>query len=645
MSDAHGETTALSVPWTPEPAAKPGYGPDPACQPCPDCGGLECLCRPRFFAGQLLTEQDLNRLDHYIVEKNKLHNRHLVGWGVVCGLEVLCDQCEERVRVTPGYAISPCGEDIVVCKPDYVDICALIDRCRKADALDCRPYAGKDGCEEVEEEWVLAIRYMESPARGMTQLTGAASCGCGAPSASSCGCGGASKCGCGGCGGAGCSCAGTAAPATTNGEAPRLRRGAPPSCEPTLICESYRYEIFRKPDEEAENDDPKGDDSNWIVGSISGVFDKLDGELARRITCCLREVEKAIPKPPGDLQGQMTENEKQLWYRWACAAKRSLSAYYARIGGTNCEAVAKLAAIPVPPPNMALQPFQQAIGMAALQLLLVALEAMLHCICSNLLPPCPAPEDPRVPLAVVTVRRTGCDIVKVCNWTPLRRHVTTFRSLDYWFGWLPLRRVFRDAIESVCCAVLGLSDQLEPDPATPGTAQPLPATGDADTGSMAEEAVVAPKQAKAKAKPAAPASAAEMDTPLNLRLGKRRGRTRVLGKAAVAGLGGDGPTAADLFDLTFRRPVFPTGDFADAKDEERMTANLAQSGLVRTFAGIVRATGVQERALELVGGLSTSRGGDREMSELRARLDRQDAEIAELRRNIGGSAAKGGGKS
>ena len=44
---------------------------------CPACGSLECLCRPRFFAGQLLTEEDLNRLDHYIVEKNKLHNRYL----------------------------------------------------------------------------------------------------------------------------------------------------------------------------------------------------------------------------------------------------------------------------------------------------------------------------------------------------------------------------------------------------------------------------------------------------------------------------------------------------------------------------------------------------------------------------------------
>ena len=30
----------------------------PSTRVCPDCGGLECLCRPRFFAGQLLTADD-----------------------------------------------------------------------------------------------------------------------------------------------------------------------------------------------------------------------------------------------------------------------------------------------------------------------------------------------------------------------------------------------------------------------------------------------------------------------------------------------------------------------------------------------------------------------------------------------------------
>src|SRR5512147_1637223 len=96
------------------------------------CCGLECLCRPRFFAGQLLTDEDLNRLDHYIVAKNRLHNRYLHGWGVVCGLEVVCSPCSDTVTVRPGYAIGPCGEDIVVCNDQPVDVCLLIANCRDA---------------------------------------------------------------------------------------------------------------------------------------------------------------------------------------------------------------------------------------------------------------------------------------------------------------------------------------------------------------------------------------------------------------------------------------------------------------------------------------------------------------------------------
>jgi len=99
---------------------------------CPECGGLECLCRPRFFAGQLLTDEDLNLLDHYIVEKGKLHNRYLQGWGVVCGLEVVCNPCN-AVTVRAGYALGPCGEDIVVCADQTVDVCALIKKCRDTE--------------------------------------------------------------------------------------------------------------------------------------------------------------------------------------------------------------------------------------------------------------------------------------------------------------------------------------------------------------------------------------------------------------------------------------------------------------------------------------------------------------------------------
>src|SRR5690349_13187188 len=77
----------------------------PAEEVCTDCGSLRCLCRPRFFAGQLLSEQDLNRLDEYIREKNRLHTLQLHGWGVVNGLEVSCDSCGNGLVVGCGYAI------------------------------------------------------------------------------------------------------------------------------------------------------------------------------------------------------------------------------------------------------------------------------------------------------------------------------------------------------------------------------------------------------------------------------------------------------------------------------------------------------------------------------------------------------------
>jgi hypothetical protein len=95
----------------------------------PDC--QECqtplLVRPRFFAGQLLTEDDLEALTNYVVSKQRLHTRHLHGDGVVCGLEVVCDPCErDTVTVQPGYALDCCGNDIVVPCATDLDIVAMI---------------------------------------------------------------------------------------------------------------------------------------------------------------------------------------------------------------------------------------------------------------------------------------------------------------------------------------------------------------------------------------------------------------------------------------------------------------------------------------------------------------------------------------
>jgi hypothetical protein len=109
-----------------------------------DCGGCQGqgqgFARPRFFAGQLLTEDDLDLLETYVVEKNRLHNRSFLGEGVACGLLVTCDPCGGgRVTVQSGYALDCCGNDIVVPCPQSVDINALVRRLRieRNGGVDC----------------------------------------------------------------------------------------------------------------------------------------------------------------------------------------------------------------------------------------------------------------------------------------------------------------------------------------------------------------------------------------------------------------------------------------------------------------------------------------------------------------------------
>lgn len=400
----------------------------PCCQPCPDCGGLECLCRPRFFAGQLLTEQDLNRLENYILAKNRLHNRYLVGHGVVCGLEVTCSPCANTINVSPGYAIDPCGDDIIVCSPDTVDICKLINACTPSTAINCAPYKDNTACADATQTWIIAIRYMESPSRGITPLTGSSQCGCGASGSSSCSCGtGKKPCGCGGVTSA-ASCCGETIAAAQPVSTSLPRRGAPPSCEPTVTCEGYRYEVFLAPAET----------KTTLIG----------GELLDRLKCCLQSIF------PNGITVPTNQQDQQQWYNFCCALRQAIINYLISNGGTDCQAMAKVQAIACPAPNS--ESFFTALGTALEAEILLLFEILLDCFCSVALPPCPPPGDPRVPLAAVTVRSSDCAILSICNWTLLRKHVVTTKTLGYWFGWLPFAPLIREYMLEVCCRAFNI---------------------------------------------------------------------------------------------------------------------------------------------------------------------------------------------
>lgn len=94
-----------------------------ACSPCETAS----FVRPRFFAGQLLTEDDLGALIDYVVTKNRFHNARLFGAGVVCGLLAECGPCDSsQIVVQPGFALDCCGNDLVLTCEKTLDIAPMI---------------------------------------------------------------------------------------------------------------------------------------------------------------------------------------------------------------------------------------------------------------------------------------------------------------------------------------------------------------------------------------------------------------------------------------------------------------------------------------------------------------------------------------
>jgi predicted flap endonuclease-1-like 5' DNA nuclease len=101
-----------------------------------ECCALDCLEAPRFFCGQLLTDQHLNDLMTWTRAKTALA-RYRDGWGVACGLDIHCDEANPGgVVVSPGYARSCCGDDIVVCEDARLDLSTACDE-------------GPDPCDEL----------------------------------------------------------------------------------------------------------------------------------------------------------------------------------------------------------------------------------------------------------------------------------------------------------------------------------------------------------------------------------------------------------------------------------------------------------------------------------------------------------------
>lgn len=88
--------------------------------------------RNNYFYGKLMTARDFFAEQCYFNEKRWLINRMILGWGVVCGLDVRQKEGSPgEVIVTPGLAIDCCGREVLVCEEKIIPLVPTESPCQK----------------------------------------------------------------------------------------------------------------------------------------------------------------------------------------------------------------------------------------------------------------------------------------------------------------------------------------------------------------------------------------------------------------------------------------------------------------------------------------------------------------------------------
>lgn len=335
---------------------------------CSTCGDIECFERPRFFAGQLLTDKDLEAAQRYVIEKNKLHNRHLVGTGVVCGLAVRCDPCcDGSVVVEPGYAIDCCGNDIVLCEPETFHLLdCLEEQQREGDCCDRKIRTPKVPRDQIRE-YCLILSYFEEPTHPTTALIRDNGC-------------------------------------------------SNTRCEPARIRESFRFSLIEKPVEESR---PKLIPDDSFLGQVSECF-----RVLREVQAAIktgRTAEENYPNNPPGSAPVSTGAFAPVFYQF----RKLVLEFYQREPEIRCTLPEKVAELEAQFQSGNDDDQQR----AALLMLALASQLLLDCFCNALLAPCPdCDEEVGVELACITLR--GDKIEKICN--TVRKQLITGPSLQYW---------------------------------------------------------------------------------------------------------------------------------------------------------------------------------------------------------------------
>lgn len=417
--------------------------------------------RPKYFSGQLLTDEDLSLEQNYFREKMKLHNRHLHGWGVVCGLKVKCFPCctghgaSGKVLVESGHAIDCCGNDIIVCNETEYDVIKRIDELKQKKKAESDPCSGEPAateqecdCEGEGEKYYLVLRYKETEAKPATAFN--------------------SKNGC-----------------------------SIQSCVPSRIQECYELDLveYCTLDKTRDENFPTkamecitlfNDTLNRVRGTTGGKG--LDSMSPAQLKDFIRQYHKALPSHTrcdvldeldrieiGEREGEEVERFPYSFkydpaYDFTSQFKEATATAFSTRGiSINIDDVQG----PDNNNNYTIQSsdgktylikfissqdtdqgpiynytvYEITTGYDVSKLLILAYQLLFDCICQALINPCPeCREDDLVILATITV--IGKKIHSICNVT--RRWVMSFPTLFYW---LPINIIIKQIINLLCCTL------------------------------------------------------------------------------------------------------------------------------------------------------------------------------------------------
>jgi hypothetical protein len=140
-------------------------------EPCaPDACAHIVSERNRYFTGKYMTRRDFQADQDYFLNRRRLHNRLLHGWGVVCGLRVDYhpdresdpdSDCARRwIVVYPGMALDCCGRELVLKKKVAFEL-PLPAMDKKGRLKKKTIAAGDDECHDLDQPFLVGLRYVE----------------------------------------------------------------------------------------------------------------------------------------------------------------------------------------------------------------------------------------------------------------------------------------------------------------------------------------------------------------------------------------------------------------------------------------------------------------------------------------------------